>query len=45
VTVRFGAALAPPDGNEPADLVGYTDRVMAEIASLLPERYRGVYAK
>jgi 1-acyl-sn-glycerol-3-phosphate acyltransferase len=45
VIVRFGKALEPPEGNEPAELVGYTELVMAEIASLLPERYRGVYAK
>jgi 1-acyl-sn-glycerol-3-phosphate acyltransferase len=45
VRIRFGPALVPPDGDGAADLVGYTDRVMRAIASLLPAEYRGVYAK
>ncbi|MEN3316494.1 MAG: hypothetical protein V7605_2728 [Acidimicrobiaceae bacterium] len=45
VTIRTGAPLAPPRaGAPPAELSAFSDQVMTTIASLLPERYRGVYA-
>lgn len=45
VMIRTGAPLRPPSaGAAPAELTAFSDQVMRTIASLLPERYRGVYA-
>ena len=46
--VRFGKPfyLAPPDPkNREAQLEEYTDEIMCRIAAMLPECYRGVYAR
>ncbi len=42
LTVRIGTPIAPP--TEAMGARDYADRVMAHIAALLPERYRGAYA-
>jgi 1-acyl-sn-glycerol-3-phosphate acyltransferase len=48
ITVRFGKAFFIPEfkqGERSADLDFWTDELMYRIAELLPESYRGVYAK
>jgi 1-acyl-sn-glycerol-3-phosphate acyltransferase len=46
VTIRVGAALKEtPRDNTPSELSGYTNLVMRELASLLPEQYRGIYGR
>ncbi len=45
VTVRFGQPLRFPAGRaRTAELEARTDEIMATLASLLPEAYRGVYS-
>lgn len=45
VTIRFGKPYRLPEGRAKGDVLAeYTERIMAGIAALLPESYRGVYA-
>lgn len=45
VYVRYGRPFRlPPERARAAQLDDYTDRIMVELARLLPEQYRGVYA-
>jgi 1-acyl-sn-glycerol-3-phosphate acyltransferase len=45
IHVRAGAPLRFPQGlPAPDTLHRYTDRIMAQLAALLPPEYRGVYA-
>jgi 1-acyl-sn-glycerol-3-phosphate acyltransferase len=45
VNVRVGPPIPPPAADaKPSDLLFFTTGVMATLASMLPERYRGVYA-
>ena len=44
VEVRFGPPVSLPQGEATtAELAGYTEQIMDEIAGLLPREYRGVY--
>jgi 1-acyl-sn-glycerol-3-phosphate acyltransferase len=47
ITVTFGKPfyLPPRRPGEKVDLYGATERIMLEIAALLPPEYRGVYAE
>jgi 1-acyl-sn-glycerol-3-phosphate acyltransferase len=45
LTVGKPFTLPPlPKENREVALQGYTDEIMCQIAAILPERYRGVYA-
>ena len=45
VRIRIGAPIPVPQGDAtPQQLQAHTDRVMIEIARMLPREYRGVYA-
>ena len=45
VRIRVGAPIPPPAPDaKPSDLLTFTTGVMVTLASMLPERYRGVYA-